>query len=409
MDQNLVKNSINSTHKKKTRASITFYYIIAFSSIILAIGCVWAILDAIQPTGKWEWFLSISYGLKFIIIGAFGFFFFILLTIAWILFRRGNRFIYKLLYPNIERPKIKKENTAAKIITAGLLISVFIITAGLVISILQGIFSRGESYDLIIFITSLPNGLLIMLISLIVLSITILIVIFVWIWENGYNFVLNKIIKYNEPIEKESFSNSQKSITITVYIITFASLILLSFGLIWAISDAIQPTGKWEQFISLPFIVKVTIIAGLASLLFILLIFALLFSRRGRIVIGKIIYKRLEYKHGVPTKGDKILTIGLITFLNVIILGVVIWLINYIVSLSGGGTITIMDFIKNLPNGLLIIFTSGLVLCIIWGIIYGVRFSKLYYHGFMKSIIKMRSKITKFSDVRDENTNSEKE
>jgi len=386
---------------RKTVASVVFYYIIALSVIALAFGSIYAIMDAIQPTGKWDWFLSISPGLKFVIIGAFGFLFFVLLTTAWILFRRGNRFIFKLLYPDIERPKIKRENSSAKVITAGLLISVFIIAAGVVISILQGMFSGGTNEDFLSFISTLPGGLLTMLISLLILSITLLIVIFVWIWENGYNFVLNKIVKYNAPKDEEFkiFTTRKRKITTTlVYVITFVALIILAFGIIWAILDAFQPTGKWESFTLLPITIKITVIASLASLLFILLILSLLFYRQGRIAIGKIIYKEVEYKHGIPTKADKILTIGLLTFLNIIILGFAIWGINYLVLLTGSeGETTLIDYLQNLPNGILVILASSIVIAVVWGIIYGIRFSKAYYHGFLKGIIKMRVKITKLA------------
>ncbi|MBD3350126.1 MAG: hypothetical protein GF364_01415 [Candidatus Lokiarchaeota archaeon] len=407
ISEEVERGKLNQTKKKtvrtaklkskgrKTKASVTFYYIIAFSAIALAIGSLWAIMDAIQPEGKWEWFLNLGWGLKFVIVGALGFLFFLLLISAWILFRKGNKFIYKLLYPGIHKAKIKRENMPAKIITGGLLVSIFVIASGIIISLLQGVFSGGATSDFLVFFLALTNGLKTMLISLLVLSITLLIVIFVWIWENGYNFVLNKIIAYNRPEDGLTFTKKQNIVTTVVYVISMASLVALSFGTVWAIMDAFAPTGKWEAFLSYPFTWQFTIIGALASLLFLLLILGLLFYKRGRESIKRRIFKEFEFDDLKPTKADKFLTIGLMIFINVIIIGFAIWGLMELINLTGDeGDISISDFILSLPNGLLLILISGIVIGVTWAIVLGNRISKNNYHFYQKRIIKLRHKLS---------------
>jgi hypothetical protein len=116
-NKKIPQKTSNKSRGKKTTASVTFYYILAFSAIALAFGCLWAVGDFIWGPDKFEWFLGLSIGLQFVIIGVFGLFFLIMLISAMSMFRKGNKFVYNLLYPNIERAVVPKENLPAKIIT----------------------------------------------------------------------------------------------------------------------------------------------------------------------------------------------------------------------------------------------------------------------------------------------------
>lgn len=400
------KQKNKKTKKKKrngkTTASVTFYYIIAVSVIALAIGSIWAGMDAIQPEGKWEWFLGLGVGLQFIIIGAFGIIFFILLISAWVMFRKGNKLIYNLLYPDIEKIKEPKENTWAKIITAGLLISVFIITSGLVASIIDSIFAGDGSQSFFEFLFTLPNGLKIMLISGLVLLITSLLVGFVWIWENGYNMVLNKILK-TEPHKKPEYSKKQRIASTNVYVISFVAIIALAFGSVWSIADAIAPTGKWEAFVDYPLSWQITIIGALASLLFELLIFGLMFYRRGLDAIKKRLFKNIEFDGKIePSQIDKFGTIGLLLFLLIILIGGIYTLLMYLIQLSEGGeTTSLIDWLIALPNGLLILLCSGLLLGITWAIIGGQSAAKVTYYKLLKVIVKIRHRVSEDDEEYD--------
>lgn len=379
---------------RKTAASVTFYYIIAVSVIALAIGTIWAGMDAIQPEGKWEWFLSLGVGFQFIIVGTLGLIFFVLLIAAWIMFRKGNKLIYNLLYPDIKKIQEPRKNPWAKVITAGLLISVFVITSGIISSLIESLFAAGSD-NFFEFLLSLPNGLKIMLISGLVLLITGLVVMFVWIWENGYNAVLNNILKH-EPDKLPPYSKKQVIASTTVYVISIVALIALAFGSVWSIADAIAPTGKWEAFLSYSLSLQVTIIGALASLLFVLLIFAFMFFKRGLEAIQKRLFKQIEFDGKIePTKIDKIGTIGLLVFFGIILFGGIYTLLMVLIQLSEGGeTTTLIEFLVALPNGLLILLCSALLLGITWAIIGGQTAAKALYYNLLKTIVKIRHKVS---------------
>jgi hypothetical protein len=389
---------------RKTTASVTFYYILAFSAIGLAFGCLWAIGDFVWGTNKLEWFLGLSIGLQFVIIGIFGLFFLILLISAMSLFRKGNRFVYNLLYPDIERAKLPKENLAAKVITAGLLISVFVITAGLVVSLISSLFSAAPEQNFIEFLVSLTGGLRVVLISLIIFSLTILVICFVWIWENGYNSVLNKVIKYNKPQDGRTFTKSQITTSTVVYFISMISIIALAFGTLWAVLDAIQPEGKWEAFLLLPLTWQITIIGALASMLFGLIILGIIFFKRGRDSIIRSIYKKSKATEMLsPNSGDKVLTWSVLLFILLIIIGTSYYVITILLeNIQPGETTNFIDFLLSLPNGLLIVLLSSFVLGGTWIIVAGNKAAKSLHHGILKSVIKMHHKLGSSHEEEEE-------
>lgn len=393
---------------RKTTASVTFYYILAFSTIALAFGCLWAIGDFVWGPDKFEWFLGLSIGLQFVIIGVFGLFFLIMLITAMSMFRKGNRFVYNLLYPDIERAVVPKENFPAKIITAGLLISLFVITVGLVISLISSIFSVAPEQNFIEFLVSLTGGLRVILISVIILALTLLVICFVWVWENGYNSVLNKVIKYNKPQDGRTFGKHQIRVSTTVYIISMISIIALAFGTIWAILDAIQPTGKWEAFLNLALTWQITIIGALAAMLFGLIILGIIFFKRGRDSITRSIYKKTKAVESLnPNAGDKILTWSVLLFILLIIVGAAYYLVTILLeNVQPGETTTLIEFLLTLPNGLLIIVLSSLVLGGTWLVVAGTKAAKSLHHSILKSTMKMRHKIGSAQEDEEEEQES---
>jgi hypothetical protein len=365
-DNGDTKKKKKKSKSKKTTASVTFYYILACSAIALAIGCVWTIKDVFFGEDIFEQFLTLDTGLQLVIVGVLGLIFFILVISAWSMFRKGNRFVYNLLYPDIERAKVPKENTPAKVITAGLLVSVFIISAGLVVGLISSLFSVED--DLIVFFATLSGGMKIVLISLIIFVMTLLIISFVWIWENGYNSVLNKVIKYNKPQDGRVFSKKQVIVSTIVYVITMICLIALAFGTLWAVLDAISPTGKWEAFVALSITWKITIIGALSSMLFGLIILGLIFFKRGRDSIERIIYKKSKSLEALqPSKSDKIMTIGVIIFILLVLVGALIYALSNLST--GGGSTSFIELILSLPNGLKIVVLTAFVLGATWLIV----------------------------------------
>ena len=194
-----------------------------------------------------------------------------------------------------------------------------------------------------------------------------LIILFIYIWENGYHFVLNKILKYNPSKDVTEFSNRQVITGIVFYFIILFSGLIIAVGTIWSIADAIAPTGKWDTFINYPFGWQFTIIGSLASLFFLLIVVGLLFFKRGRNFIKRAIFVKKTPDKDLPTGGmARFITIGILIALIIIVIGAIISVVLYLISLSQGSPNSVFEFLSSLPNGLLILFSSSSVFVGIW-------------------------------------------
>ncbi|MHA1822087.1 MAG: hypothetical protein ACTSVC_16555, partial [Promethearchaeota archaeon] len=356
-------------NKLNEKYSVTFYYILVAGFFALIIGIIWAIFDAIQPVGKWDWFVNQNVGIKFAILGSLGIFLFSLAILVFAFFKKGNRLIYRLLFPSEIKEKITKDNRYAQVIAIGLIVSVFVLAFGLIISLVQGVFTHDPNVNFIDYLLSLPNGLKIILISGLFEIFVILIIIFVYLWQNGYSLIVNKVLTYNKIDEKLNFTRNQNIVGLIFYLIMIISSIVAVFGIIWSIGDAIMPTGKWDAFLTYPFGWKFSIVGGLASLLFYLLLLGFLFLQKGRTTLKKMLFvKRVIDKEIPKNKVAQVLTIGILAGIIAIIVGMVISLVMYLISMSQGST-SIFEFLASLPNGLLILLLSSGVIGGLWLII----------------------------------------
>jgi hypothetical protein len=86
-----------------------------------------------------------------------------------------------------------------------------------------------------------------------------------------------------------------------------------------------------------------------------------------------------------------------------IIIGAGYYLVTILLeNVQPGETTTLIEFLLTLPNGLLIIILSSLVLGGTWLIVAGTKGAKSLHQSVLKSIIKMRHKIGSAQEEEEE-------
>ena len=160
-----------------------FFGIVVGSVILMVVGIIIAILDAVSPTGTWDEFAAYPLGIKFSIIGCFASGLFLLLIGAMTIYKWGNRIILVSLFVRLQPFEMKKDNTSAKVIAWGILIGIFLIIFSLsvwLISVWVEAFGEevGNPFQSL---AGLSPGLLIITIGLIVLIFAILINLFAYL------------------------------------------------------------------------------------------------------------------------------------------------------------------------------------------------------------------------------------
>jgi len=369
----------------------------------LVIGSIWAILNIFFPEASFEAWLNANPGSQLFIVGMLGLLIFGLIITGWILFKKGNGIIYRALYPPVHKEEITKENRYAQVISWGLLVSMFVVVAGGILLLLWIAFGAGNSEDLLTFFLELVTGLKIMLISLLVLILTIVVLVFVYIWKNGSVVVQNKILKYNPVEEDMVFTKRQNIIASIVFGVFIALTITLVFGIIWALLDAAMPTGKLEDFLALILPYQLLIIGAFLILFFSLLIVGLLVVKRGVDFVKRLLFvKKTLDKEIPPNMGAKLLTIGIFAMLTLIIIGLVISLINYLISLSGGGGTSIWDVLATLPDGLTIVIICVLLMGVLWGVVGGTYMSQNGYYFVLTKIISAQRALSDDMEEADD-------
>ncbi|MHA1453847.1 MAG: hypothetical protein ACTSRD_13375, partial [Promethearchaeota archaeon] len=313
-DENL-GNIHTAEHKdvpSRSALCISFYLVISISCYILFVGGLWAIMDVIQPEGKWQWFkdLWVVEEKKMLVIlmaGGFGIVGVVGVLMLWFLYPKGTRLIHKMLYPPITKEKFEKGNILARFITAGLLISIFVIVVGSVLTLIELVVIESGSF--VLFLKETPNGLLIMLFSSILVVFTILVVVFTWVWINGYQKTLKWIADSNARIDRTEIDNAEWSTGVTLYIIILISILGAAFGGAWYGMEAFSSYIQWANFGT-----TTLVIGGLGSLVFLALIGGLVLFSRGSYTISRLLFvRKQQISNKLESKQDKNLA-KMITF-----------------------------------------------------------------------------------------------
>ncbi len=184
VDLDVHGKSISFTHGEAVTGK-TLYFILVISVIIVVLGAAWTILDTVMPTGKWDWFIAQSLGVQFAIIGAGLFGLFMLFILFFMLYKGGTHSITKALFSAKKVYSEMKTTGFAKVVTGGIMISIFLVAGGVVIYLIQ-LLSTGESisgWELVF--GAAGNGRLILILGIIAVACTSMVIAFAYFWNAG--------------------------------------------------------------------------------------------------------------------------------------------------------------------------------------------------------------------------------
>ncbi len=196
----LTKKQIALLYTKTQRTIATIFYVsIVVACLITLGGAVYTIADMVTPTGKLAQFQSLSLGYQIAIIGGFLAGLFILVVLFYGLFKRGNRFILKVIFRDRELDEKYKNRLGVRIAAAGLLLSIFAIIIGIVVALFQDLL-LGVGGSLIAWSEIKSDGLRILIVGIAIFIIIGLAFALNYIWHNGY-YVIFKILTNLEEEE----------------------------------------------------------------------------------------------------------------------------------------------------------------------------------------------------------------
>jgi len=171
---------------------LAFFWLIVIGVIFLLFTIIWTIADWIAPKGKSEFFFSLPFGVKFMVIGMFLFGFFMLFVAFTMLYNRGTSALTRAIFSAEKMYRQIKATKEARIITAGLLISLLVIGIGIVLAV---VYSRpqhasGTSTGVAVLeflneLWSTSYGEFFLLFAVLYFAFVVLIIMGAWIWNQG--------------------------------------------------------------------------------------------------------------------------------------------------------------------------------------------------------------------------------
>jgi hypothetical protein len=162
---------------------VIFWMLIVGITFFFA-GLIYTIADLIMPTGKTSLFILFPMGLKIIIVGAFMFGFFMLFVMFTVMYKRGTNALTKAIFSAEKMYRQIKTSSGARIVTAGLMISIFVIAVG----IFLGIFQSAGNTGFMAFLESITIGETLLAIATLYLVLVTLAITFMWLWSKGTIF-----------------------------------------------------------------------------------------------------------------------------------------------------------------------------------------------------------------------------
>ena len=367
MENNVSKDLSNASNEEEVlevtlsqfRFVKIFNMMLVLCLFILAVGGVWAIGD-IFSQNKFGEFLNLSIYSQIFIVGLILLGLFILSIFLTAIYRRGKEFLLTFLFSQSKVKKSIEKFYTTKIILTVWVVSVSAIFVGFVIVIVEFLFGS-SNLEVLINFANLTGWVQILLIGGILLLIVIIALLLVWISQNGYRFIFEKIIAKHESVKvSKSYSSAQNNIATRIYATYFILFVICILGIIWSIFDAIMPTGKWTVFLSYSLGSKIIIISSFTTLFFFLLIISILLLRNGVKMVLNLLYSNQELreknKTSTPIKSAKIAAFSILISIFLIIFALVVWLVSIIFNLSIGQDFgNIFEALQTLSGGLFVI------------------------------------------------------
>lgn len=381
---------------------------------LLAVGIVWAIKDLFTKSA-WEDFKQANIATILFTIGIILMGLFFLVLFLFVVFKRGKTRIAKRLFAHKPSLELKEgeEYLPAKLITAGTLISIFLICAGLVIAsinaLVSGIGGSSTSFwsQFVDLHETIGIGLIILIFSGIFLVLDLLIYGGVYVWMHGQGIVVNKILKYNKDvIEKYAFSKTQKTIGKIILGMVTVELLTIVLGIIWALVDAISGGGGISSIEEIG--LKIALFSFVAAALFATLIGVLFLYKRGLNLILVAIFIQLSPVKERTNSMAKIITLGLLSGIGLIIIGLLAWLIDVILRTTGGSETTLFTILGSLSTGLSILTYAFMALVFT---ILGLFFSFVFHNGYgwaLEKVVKIEEGLSETLKSKEEKPEEER-
>ncbi len=343
VNENQPQKSKNSIFKNKNKEQLfTDIYVgfLVVSLFIIIIGGIWAIKDIFTQTGFQD-FKGLTVASQILIIAVILLGLVFLILFLMVLYKRGRKILYEVLYEEKE-PKEKdvEEYLPAKIIAASSLVCIFIVFIGLIIAMFQYLIEGVDSSDVSgvwAVLGSLSGGTKVLLFGFTVLIMVLLVLGFSFLWQNGYYYFMNQILKLNEKYdEKYNYKGNQKIISQVVFGLFVANVVLIGISIVWSIISA--TAFSWsEDYSSMPFGFQFSFMGLLGTGLFLVLIAAMSLYKWGLNLISSALFgKKEESKIDHDNSTAKILTIFMLASIFLIAISIIIWLSSLIAGAIGG-------------------------------------------------------------------------
>jgi hypothetical protein len=192
-----VEDKYTFEKNQKIIGNITFVIAI-FEILMIVVGIIWAIIDA-TFLNYGDTFRNYPIGIQISFYGIFGALLFTTLIFSMFFYKRGNNLILKALFIQVTPKDIEKDNSTAKIITIGILISISLMVIGLIIWIISLIL--GGTGNIFTTLAGMSGGLALLSYSVIAEVFTILTLLFTFFLHNGYGFTIDKIIRMERSLD----------------------------------------------------------------------------------------------------------------------------------------------------------------------------------------------------------------
>ncbi len=199
--------------KNKKITGNVMFGIIVTEILMIVVGIIWAIIDA-AFLDYGTTFRNYPVGIQISFYGIFGALLFGTLIFSMFFYKRGNNLILTAFFVQISPKDIEKDNTTAKVITIGILVSISLMVLGLIIWILSLIINavaESDTGNIFTTLAGMSGGLALLSYSVIAEIFTILALSFTFFLHNGYAFTMDKIIKMEKSLDDGLDSGKKKA------------------------------------------------------------------------------------------------------------------------------------------------------------------------------------------------------
>ncbi len=390
--ENKEKPKMSPEEKEQLYKDITVKTILGIyvtGLFVTIVGVIWAIKDAFT-TGAWEAFQDLAIQTKLFVMGLVLVIGFFLVLFLVVLYKRGKTSLAEKLFKEIPEldKKDKEEYMLAKFITVGGLLSFFLIFLGFVINIISLIFSNNDDEGFFSFMANWPGGPRILIAGILILFMNALLYALIYIWQNGYHIIVNKILKYNKKVKgNQYFEQNEQLIGKIVFLTIVGILIGMVLGVLWIIIDMISSDFGTYFRGDLAFGSQISIIGIIATFIFIALIVTMFFYKSGNKFIMTALFEQYKPKDmDEENSSAKWLAGGILVAVTLIIISLLIWFISAMVTAIAASGETIFTILAAQTNGAAL-FAYCLTVEIF--ILLGLLFSFFLHNGYAFTYVRL--------------------